>query len=351
MTLHLLSLPLEIRCQIFSYLLVSPSRFVTTLPPGPWKFSILPWDMRQEITLESQTGLRNLDMSLLRVSKQLNSECRDILWGRNTVVYTPFEVYRHTEHVLQGLGPLVAARRVAMNIDMTIGRSDVKTVAGALKALGKWSKSGSLEEVTIIVVNERRKPFEERDPQIEQRMVYKTSLERIIRFKTGNLMENLPGVPASEAPSQAKRCFEGQLSALRDARNDCLAHLKRKMIVNTNFGRLSAQGQQKYLREAFMDPNKLMKELNEALGGELWIDGKLCFRNGEQVMNAFQTYQGNGYQDSRETERTYLGINTEDPGLSKTTTTADTSIRNPLGRTVPWGQLLEQQASVLDLVE
>jgi hypothetical protein len=169
-----------------------------------------------------------------------------------------------------------------------------------------------LEEVTIIVVNERRKPFEERDSQIEQRMVDKISLERAIRFKTGNLTENLPGVPASESPSQAKRCFEGHLSALCDARDDCLAYPKREMIVNTNFGRISAQGQQKYLQESFMDPTKLIKELNEALGGELWIDGRLCFRNGEQVMNTFQTCQGNVCQDSRETERTYLGINAED---------------------------------------
>ena len=307
--------------------------------------------MRQEVTLESHTGLRNLDMSLLLVSKQLNSECMDILWGCNTVVYTPFEVHRHTEHVLQGLGPLVAARRVAMNIDMTVGGYDIKTVAGALEALGKWSQSGSLEEVTIIVVNERRKPFEERDPKTEQRMVYKTSLERVIRFKTGKSTETRPGVSPSEAPEHAKRCFQGYLSALRDARDGSLAHLRRKMVVNTNFGRLSAQGQQNYLREASMDPNELMKELNGALGGDLVVDGRLCYRNGEKIVDAFQTFQGISYQDLRETERTNFGNTEEDRAVSKANTVAETSDQNPFRRAVHWAQLLEQQASVFDLVE
>jgi hypothetical protein len=43
--------------------------------------------------------------------------------------------------VLQGLGPLAAARRVAMNIDMTIGGSDVITVC--------WSAGGSWEMVKV----------------------------------------------------------------------------------------------------------------------------------------------------------------------------------------------------------
>jgi len=207
-----------------------------------------------------------------------------------------------------------------------------------------------LEEVTIIVVNERRKPFEERDPKTEQQMVYKASLERVIKFRTGKSTENLPGVPASEAPEEAKRRFKGYVSALRDARDGYLAHLKRKMVVNTNFGRLSSQGQQRYLREALMDPNELMMELNEALGGEIWIDGKPCYRDRKQIMNAFQSCQEDDRSDSPETEGADLVIATQDQGISTLPKSIDAPRRDIPGRT-PWGQLLEEQASVLDVVE
>ena len=304
--------------------------------------------MRQEITLESHTGSRSLDLSLLLVSKQLNRECKDLLWGRNTVVYKPFEVYRHTDCVLgKGLGPLAAARRVAMRVDMTIGGLDIKAVAGALEALGSWSKSGSLEEVTIIVVNERRKPFKERDQIIEEEMAFKASLEKVIRFRTGSSLEGARGV---NAPEKAKGCFQGYLSALRDARDGCLADLKRKMIVNTNFGSLPSQEQHKYLREASMDPNELMMELNEALGGELWIDERLCFNDGEQVREAFKPYTNEGFPGALEVKGTDLVVAAQDDRISKIPKEIDSPSRGSGDRT-PWGQLLEVHASVLDVVE
>jgi hypothetical protein len=348
MPLHLLSLPLEIQYQIYSYLLVSPSKHVTTLPPGPWIFSILPWDMRQEITLESHTGARSLDLSLLRVSKQLNRECKELLWGRNTFVYRPFEVYRHTDSALEkGLGPLAGARHIAMHVDMTIGNLDIEAVAGALEALGSWAKSGSLEEVIIIVVNERCKPFQERDPVVETKMAYKASLEKVIRFRTGNSFENPGGV---HAPEQAKECFQGYLSVFRDARDGCLADLKRKMIVNTNFGKLSSQGQHKYLRDAFMDPNELMMELNEAFGGELWVDGRLCFTDGKEIREAFQACLIHDSPAALEIERADLVVTTQDKGVSRTPKVIEIPSRGTTGRT-PWGELLQVQASVLDVVE
>ena len=313
MPLHLLTLPLEIRCQIFSYLLVSPSKHVITLPPGPWVFSILPWDMRQEITLESHTGARILELSLFRVSKQLNAECKELLWGRNTVVCNPFEVQRHTDG-LSGkvLGPLVSARHVAMHVDMTIGGLHMEGIARALKVLGKWSKSGSLKEITLIVVNERRKPFRERDDKEEKFLGYRASLERMIRYRTG-----------TDDIIQAQQCFQGYLSLFRDARDGCLADLRRKTVVNTNFDRLSSQDQRKYLREACMDPNCLMLELNEAFRGELWVDGTLSFKEGEQIRDAFQPSLDNGH--SQGIEGADLVVTAEDARTSKTPEPAETS--------------------------
>ena len=323
---------------------------MTTLPPGPWLFSIMPWDMRQEITLQSHTGSPTLDLSLLRVSKQLNRECKEVLW-RNTVVYRPFEVYRHTNCISETRsGPLSAMRRVAIQIDMPIGPLDVDGFAWALKSLGNWSKYGSLEEVTIIVVNERRKPFEERDPKTEQQMAYKASLERVIRFRTGRSTENLPGIPASEAPEEAKRRFKGYLSALRDARDGCLSHLRRKIVVNTNFGRLLSHGQQRYLREALMDPNELMMELNKVFGGELWIDGKPCYTGGKQIMKAFQAFHMDDHSDSQEAKGANLIFFGQDQGVSNMMKPVDIPEPHIPGR-APWGQLLEEQASVLDVVE
>lgn len=323
---------------------------MTTLPPGPWIFSIMPWDMRQEITLESHTGARSLDLSLLRVSKALNRECKDLLWGRNTFVYKPFEVFRHSEGASEkGLGPLACARRVAMHVDMTIGR-DIDAVVMGLEALGYWSKSASLEEVTVIVVNERSKPFQERDPTVEKEMAHKASLEKVIRFRTGNLLTHLRGLQAVEISERGKECFQEYLSAFRDARDGCLAGIKRKMVVNTNFGMLTSQGRYKYLKEAFMDPNLLMTELNEAFGGELWIDGRLCFRDGERMRKAFQVSMDEDFSEALEAHRADLAVTAHDEGISTLPKAINTSNHNIRAR-APWGQMLEVQASVLDLVE
>jgi hypothetical protein len=307
--------------------------------------------MRQEITLASQTGSRNLDLSLLRVSKQLNEECKELLWGRNTVFYKQFDVYRHTNHLSEtGLGPLAAARRVALHVGMTIGGINTDTVAGALKALGSWSRAGSLEEVILIVVNERRKPFQERDIRTEQKMAYETSLERLIRLRTGKSSENLRGTSAyDETPEQVKACFQRYLSVLRDARDGSLAHLKRKMIVNTNFEKMSSQGQHKYLREALIDPNELMMELNEAFGGELWIDGRLWFQDGEQVREAFEACHEEDCLEVMGPHGAHLVVSQHE-GVSKIPKEIDPPLRATPDRT-PWGQLLEVHASVLDVVE
>jgi hypothetical protein len=306
--------------------------------------------MRQEITLESHTGARSLDLSLLRVSKNLNRECKDLLWGRNTFVYKPFEIDRHTDGVLKSFGPLASVRRVAVHVDMTIGGRDIKAVAQALEALGSWSKSGSLREVIVIVVNERRKPFQERDPVVEKQMVHKASLEKVIRFRTGNPTTSSRGLQAIEISEQAKECFQSYLTVFRDARDGCLAGIGRKMIVNTNFGKLSSQGQHRYLREALMDPNELMLELNEAFGGELWIDERLSFKDGEQRRKGFQRSLDEDCPEAVDADIADLAITAQDKGTSTAPKTIHAPSDDIRART-PWGYLLEVQASVLDLVE
>ena len=240
-----------------------------------------------------------------------------------------------------------------MHVDTTIGGRHIEAIAVALEALAKWSKLGSLEEVTLIVVNERRKPFRERDPDVEKQMAYKASLEKVIRSRTGNPLTSSRGLQAVELSEQAKACFQDYLSVFRDARNGCLADVKRSIVVNTNFGSLPTQGQHKYLKEALMHPNQLMMELDVAFGGQLWIDGRLCISDGEQIREAFKSpldeHRCDEPLESERADSASLATH-EDTAVSRKRTISAGRTLDVRSRTA-WRQLLEVRASVLDLVE
>ena len=47
------------------------------------------------------------------------------------------------------------------------------------------------------------------------------------------------------------------------------------------------------LPRSLLDPYEMIRKLNEAFRGELWIGGKLCYRDGEELLRPFTSKTGN----------------------------------------------------------
>ena len=99
-----------------------------------------------------------------------------------------------------------------------------------------------------------------------------------------------------------------------------------------------------------MDPNELMMELNKAFGGELWIDGKPCYTSGKQIMKAFQAFHMDDHSNLQEAKVANLVGFGKDQGVAIIMKPIDIPEPHIPGRAA-WGQLPEEQASVLDVVE
>lgn len=68
------------------------------------------------------------------------------------------------------------------------------------------------------------------------------------------------------------------------------AKLERKLMFSTGWEDLNFEQLQTRIQVLAKDPARVMDQIHNAVGGELWIDGVLCYKNGQRLKEPFKFY-------------------------------------------------------------
>ena len=216
--------PREIRDQIYTYVLANPQGEV----------KLYPW------TVDVARSL-----SILRTCKQIHRECKDMIWEHNKLnIRDPCQLFqrfnsqsrlKHTKRI----------QHVKICLEL-LDRDELEWMRASLKALAVWSQTGSLKSITLVTDSDRPRTVEE----FQEALVLRESGETV----------------------------DGRL--YRETLTWTM------MLLNTGWPRFSHWGKQSWLRAMLLDPSgieALVKEIHDSFGGELFINGTLCFKNRTMV--------------------------------------------------------------------
>jgi hypothetical protein len=219
----LLAFPREIRDHVYTYALASPSGIVTL---SPWTVAVVH------------------SLSLLRTCKQVHRECKDIIWAHNGLnVHEPTQLFHPSRP--QRLPPV---QHVTIHLEL-LDRDELEWMSVSLKALAGWPHSGNLRSITLLAVKDGPRTLEEFNEEASMRTFGVLVDGRLYRSST-----------------------------------TC----RRNLLINTGWPHFSNWGYRSWLRVMLLDPSgvkELLKEMHETFGGELHVDGQVCFKDGAMVGN------------------------------------------------------------------
>jgi len=246
----LLTLPAEIRNIIFGMILVNCSGRVTLHrgePKNPGQCASL----KVRTLEESQPGdpehvTNEISLAFLGACKQIHMDCKDLLWTRHTFVFRDMDLLRVNSHQASFFQlPYRHIRHLEVNSDLLVGFMGL-----IMELLAKWVLQGAALRTFTVKVFLSRRP------------------------------RNLPYLSGSMVLHQLK--VMGQLLEINTANSEgcklALQKLDRKLFITTKL--------EDYLRPVYrggVDFEKVVQEMHQAFGGELWIGEKLCWKDGEQV--------------------------------------------------------------------
>lgn len=216
--------PREIRDQIYTFVLASPSGLV----------SLSPW------TIEVARSL-----SLLQTSRQIHRECKDIIWLHNKLKLSdPTQLYWKLEE----LGQRRNIRKIReFTIDLEIlDRDELEWIYKSLGGLKAWCHTGKLKFITLKTVWEKPRGIAE--------------FKEVLTLR--KFGETLDG----------RLCQEHIAGTL--------------MCLNTGWPRFSHWGKQRWLKSMLLDGSgieALLWALHELFGGDLYVNGSLCFKDGRKM--------------------------------------------------------------------
>ncbi|CAL3967773.1 unnamed protein product [Diplocarpon coronariae] len=235
--LFLEAFPREIRDQIYVQVLASQTGEVTL---SPW-------------TLDVARSL-----SLLRSCRQIHRECKDLIWHHNRLTLWPSSQSQLAQK-FRGLLKHNHARRIRL-LKVTLellDHDELDWFTSSAKALRDWCRRGRLESITIAAEWDKPRDLQE--------------------FKE---IQNL---------RRYGETVDGRL--YRDSSTWT------RMVVNTGWPRFCHWGKQKWLREMLLDPsgvNELLLKIHNAFGGQMYVDGLLCFKDHRQILEGYHFDPRNG---------------------------------------------------------
>lgn len=252
----ILSLPRKVRDKIYIYALSSATGYLY--------LSIRTQDLKHFalVPFEPPNNLRGARIrpSLLQTCKQIYHEAKDV-------------IYTHNTWALLDIGDLptrfreldVGLSRRLRHIWLGVGikhRDSLKDAARGLEILSGWARPvGNLQTVTLSVVAGRDDMHD---------------LMELRALENGRLLQAGIQIQAGWAGK-----FQKYLSVLRNSwgkYDGQWAGVSRKLDFMIG-----------YLKEGFIcEPWEMVKEMHDAFGGELWIDGRLCYMDGIEVLQPFK---------------------------------------------------------------
>ena len=276
-------LPGEIRDQIFTHVLGSPTQLIT-LPVSRvlrtdmygfdhWVdcFRIVPFDSERNISLGEA---RKIKVSFLRVCKQIYSECSTLFWQLNGIrLQRPNELRSLLSWPSLSKRLVQQLQYVEMDFELFQPRYFLDTQR-ALETFVEWSRTGSLKGCTL------------RFPH------------RVLRHDGGGTpFEIVLGlIRMSRLPrpigSPSDRDCHDYIDLLRFCGSvdyGFPSNVEMKLIVNTGFLDRSPSEKTEWLKNWLrLNPSGFLEELNDSFGGELWMDGVLCYQEGLKLKDPFE---------------------------------------------------------------
>jgi hypothetical protein len=262
----LTTLPLEVHHQIYILILTSPNGFIKILsdisrqipnldslpsfvptPSYPAHYSS--W----RFTLPT-------NLSFIRTCKQLYQETLGIFWKVNTLVLEPLPTGFLEAHPMLRSLPIVHVR-----LDIDISSNQTWQTEQTLKLTTRWVREGRLRSVTLYLTTD------------------------IIDLASTQLSHPYDG---------RSMLFREYRGLLRRAGNGYVKSVERKMVLETRWEDMDAQEQAMVFRRTngsgvsklrYRELWHTVRDLHKAFGGELWQDGKLCFKDHEQVAQVFES--------------------------------------------------------------
>ncbi|KAE9376091.1 hypothetical protein N431DRAFT_556340 [Stipitochalara longipes BDJ] len=288
-------LPLEIRSKIYKEVLSSQNGIIClkrTSDDGP-QYSIKVWGLG---------GVQELRLSFLRTCREIYEECKDKLWTWNTLNLEPL-LYDgvqpfHTE-VLSALPRTITAnvRSVIFDFNMLIkdvvlwsmhesGLPSGFQLEATLGVLRKWTEFGKLEGITLLL---------KADLDDEQGLFTHDLFADLLDLR----QIDMGGDPVIHSQNQisnvSRNLYRAYLDILQRAggQDGYLQHLKRKMILRTGPYEIDKDGAIcRSVPEALGDPDEMLRELNQAWGGSLEMNGISCYEDKQIVQRIFERGSG-----------------------------------------------------------
>jgi len=217
--------PREIRDQIYAFVLASPSGLI----------NLQPW------TVDVARSL-----SILRTCKQIRVECKAVIWQHNKLfLHEPSDIFQKFNSEWR-LRNLQRATHLHISLEL-LDRNELEWIKSGLLALA--DHLGNLKTITLSAFRDKPRNMEEFQQEL-----------RLINY--GEVVDG--------------RLWTEWISRMT------------KMTIHTGWPKLAPWAKQKWLREMLLDGSgveDLVTDIHEIFGGELWINGTLCFKDSIQVLN------------------------------------------------------------------
>jgi hypothetical protein len=257
-------LPPELRCMIYSHAMESYTGclifrstncyYLREMSRKEGKLPVLECDM--EYSLRTFEHIRPdasppaLNLSILATCKQIYEECRPYLWKNNA-----FLLNQHKEKLPQLIDSKSCASYLLLDVEHIV--------------LG-------VQMICNFRLEEEFKSFEFLD-QLSRR----AKLKKITFFTPS--WDNMESYCATW-----KTGFGNYMEMLDEATKGPLATLERKMILCSGYKELTWKGRQSRITNLPKNPTEVMDDLHSSFGGELWIDGVLCYKDGNRLQEPFK---------------------------------------------------------------
>lgn len=266
------SLPLEIRREIYSHALQSLTGFVVLRRPlvdinrG---LIIVPFDPRLTL-LYPHLRIR---LFLLRANKQIHHESKNLLWQLNAL-YIQATDYVTDIMMMESLRYQLSHHIRHVEIDLgSFFLTGVGNTGRALRAFADWSRRGSLEKFTVIFPETIGKVFPHIRPGSSahnSNPTYSSTYSMPRYF--GKVMEYA-------------RVLEEAHDGIDEDVAGFAAHVDKKIIIDTGLDHATLLDKRMWLVQNVYRKNSFTSDLHAGFGGELWMDGELCYKDGVRMID------------------------------------------------------------------
>ena len=217
------------------------------------KFPFLECDLEYSLRTSEHLGLSRcqptLNLSILATCKQIYQECWLYLWKNNAFLLKGQESLRQVIEPKWCASYLLRhVEHIALGIQM-IGNGRLEEEFRRFEFLDQLSQSAKLKNITVFT-------------------------------RSWDTLESYCGAWNTG--------FGEYMEMLNKASKGPLAKLEKKMILYAGYQGLSFRGRQTRIRHLAKNPTKVMDDLHDSFGGELWIDGILCYKDGNRLQEPFK---------------------------------------------------------------